>query len=197
MKELVAATTNNNKVKEIKNILTGLRVKILTLDYFGTPPEIVEDGRTFEDNASKKARIISCFTGKLAIADDSGLEVKALGRRPGVRSSRFAGNKASYAENNEKLMRLLKDVPAAKRNARFVCVIAIARDGKVLKTVKGTCSGRIGFELKGKSGFGYDPVFIDPKHGKTFAELGSVIKNKISHRCRALEKVKKALRKLL
>ncbi|MDD5680458.1 MAG: XTP/dITP diphosphatase [Candidatus Omnitrophica bacterium] len=197
MKELVAATTNKDKIREIKKILKDLRVKVLTPDYFGTLPEVAENGNTFEANASKKARIISRFTKTLSIADDSGLEVEALGGRPGVRSSRFAGIHATYPQNNAKLLRLLKGVPAAKRKARFVCVIAIARNGKVLKTVKGTCSGKIGFEPKGKSGFGYDPVFIDPKYGKTFAEIGPRIKNTISHRYRALEKAKKALRKLL
>ena len=123
--------------------------------------------------------------------------VGALGGRPGVRSSRFAGEKATYAENNAKLLRLLKKVPAGKRRARFICVISIAKDGKILKTVKGTCGGRIAFEPSGKSGFGYDPVFIDQKYGRTFAELGSEIKNKISHRYHALEKAKKALKKLL
>lgn len=197
MKELVIATTNKDKVKEIKNILKGLGVKVLTPDKFGAPPMIVENGRTFEDNASKKARIISRFTGKLSIADDSGLIVDALGGRPGVRSSRFAGGGATYADNNAKLLRLLKNVPAGKRKARFVCVIAIARDGEALKTVKGMCSGKIAFQPSGKSGFGYDPVFIYPKYGKTFAELGPGIKNKISHRYRALEKAKKALKDLL
>lgn len=197
MKELVIATTNKDKVKEIKSILKGQGVKVLTPDKFGMPPEIVENGRTFEDNASKKARIISRFTGKLAIADDSGLMVDALGGRPGVRSSRFAGEKATYAGNNAKLLRLLKNVPAGKRKARFVCVVAIAKAGKVLKTVKGMCSGKIAFKPSGKSGFGYDPVFIYPKYGRTFAELGPCIKNKISHRYRALEKAKKALKDLL
>ena len=197
MKELVVATTNKDKIREIKNILKGLGVKVLTPDEFGASPRIVENGKTFKDNASKKARIISRLTGKLAIADDSGLIVDALGGRPGVRSSRFAGEKAAYAENNAKLLRLLKNVPAGKRKACFVCVIAIAKDGKVLKTVKGMASGKIAFEPSGKSGFGYDPVFIDPKYGRTFAELGPEIKNKISHRYRALMKAKQALKKLL
>ncbi len=197
MKELVAATTNKDKIKEIKKILKDLRVKVLTPDAFGSPPEVIEDGRTFEENASKKARIMSRFTDKLAIADDSGLEVEALGGRPGVRSSRFAGEKVTYADNNAKLLRLLSSVPAAKRKARFICVIAIARDGKVLKTVKGVAAGRIALENRGKTGFGYDPIFIAPKYGKTFAELGPEIKNKISHRYRALVKAKRALKKLL
>lgn len=197
MRELVAATTNKDKVKEIKKILKGLGVKVLTPDAFGLPPEVIENGRTFEENASKKARIISRFTGKLAIADDSGLEVEALGGRPGVRSSRFAGEKVTYADNNAKLLRLLSGAPPAKRKARFICVIAIARNGKVLKTVQGAVTGRIAFENRGKKGFGYDPIFIAPKYGKTFAELGPEIKNKISHRYKALDKAKRVLKKLL
>lgn len=197
MKELIAATQNKDKVREIKNILKGARVKILTPDCFGRPPKIAEDGRTFEANASKKAKIMSRFTRHTAIADDSGLEVKALGGRPGIRSSRFAGAGQDYSSNNKKLLRLMKNVPASKRGARFVCVIAIAKDGKVLRTVRGACGGRIAFEMRGKTGFGYDPVFIAPKYGRTFAELGPRIKNKISHRYRALMKARKALKKLL
>lgn len=197
MKELVVATQNKDKVREIRRILKRTRAKLRTPDAFGKAPEVVENGKTFEANASKKARIISRFTGRMAIADDSGLEVKALGGRPGIRSSRFAGSGQDYLANNEKLLRLMKDVPAKKRSARFVCVIAIAKDGKVLKIVKGTYGGRIAFEMRGKTGFGYDPVFISLKYGKTFAELGPKIKNNISHRRRALEKAKKALEKLL
>jgi len=197
VRELVAATRNKDKVREIKKILKNIRVRILTPDAFGKAPKIIEDGNTFEANAAKKAQVISEFTGRMAIADDSGLEVLALDGRPGVRSSRFAGVGQDYLENNKKLLRLMKKVPAKKRKARFVCVIAIAKDGKVLKTVKGTCVGRIAFERRGKTGFGYDPVFIAPEYGKTFAELGPAIKNKISHRYRALEKAAKALKKLL
>ncbi len=197
MKELVVATQNKDKVREIKKILKGVRAKILTPDAFGKAPKIAEDGKTFEANASKKARVISRFTHRMTIADDSGLEVRALDGQPGIRSSRFAGGEQDYLKNNRKLLRLLKDVPAGKRGARFVCVIAIAKDGRVLKTVRGTCSGRIAFKMRGKTGFGYDPVFITPEYGRTFAELGPKIKNKISHRYRALMKAKRALRKLL
>lgn len=197
MKELVVATQNKDKVREIKHILKNMRAKVLTPDVFGRPPKVIEDGKTFEANASKKARIISKFTGRLAIADDSGLEVKALGGKPGVESARFAGVEQNYLKNNKKLLWLLKKVPVKKRGARFICVIAIAKDGRVLRTVKGTCSGRIALQMRGKTGFGYDPVFMSPKYGKTFAELGPKIKNRISHRYRALVKAKRALKKLL
>lgn len=197
MKELVVATTNKDKVKEIRKILSGLGVKVLTPDKFGLLPKIVENGRTFEENAAKKARIISRFTGRMTIADDSGLDVMALGGKPGVRSSRFAGEKQDYLANNEKLLRLMKNIPAGKRTARFVCVIAIAKGGKVLRTVRGEARGIIAFRMRGRTGFGYDPLFISPKYKKTFAELGPRIKNKISHRYRALMEAKRVLRKLL
>lgn len=197
MREIVVATRNKDKVKEIRKILKDLNVKILTLRDFKNIPKVTEDGKTFEENASKKARIISKFTHRLTIADDSGLEVDALGGEPGVKSARFAGKEQNYNKNNTKLLRLLQGVPSRRRKARFVCVISIARDGKVLDVVRGTCSGRIGFEPKGKTGFGYDPVFISPKYGRTFAELGPEIKNRISHRYRALRKVKSSIRRLL
>lgn len=197
MRELVAATRNKDKAREIKSILKDIDIKILDLDDFENVPDIEEDGKTFEENASKKARIISGFTRRAAIADDSGLEVDALGGRPGVKSARFAGDEADYGKNNEKLLRLLKGVPPSGRKARFVCVIAIAKDGKVLDTVKGTCAGWIALGPKGANGFGYDPLFVSPEHGKTFAELASAVKNKISHRYRALSKAKESIKDLL
>ena len=197
MKELVVATRNRHKVKEIKDILKGLKVRVLSLEGFGEAPGVVEDKKTFEENASKKSRIISRFTHRLTIADDSGLEVDALDGRPGVRSARFAGKEQDYLKNNLKLLKLLEKVPYDKRKARFVCVISIAIDGRILDVVRGTCSGRISREMKGKTGFGYDPVFISPYHGKTFAELGPGIKNRISHRYKALKKARKAISRLL
>ena len=197
MKEIVVATRNKDKVKEIRRILKDLNVKIRPLNNFKDIPKIVEDGATFEENASKKAKIISKFTQRLTIADDSGLEVDVLGGKPGVKSSRFAGEEASYNENNAKLLKLLQGVSYSKRSARFVCVISIAKDGKVLNVVRGTCRGKIGFAPKGKTGFGYDPLFVSPKYGRTFAELRPAIKNRISHRYRALEKAKGAIKRLL
>ncbi|MEA3305595.1 MAG: XTP/dITP diphosphatase [Candidatus Omnitrophota bacterium] len=197
MLEVVAATRNKDKAKEIKRILKDLNVRVLTLDNFKKLPQVIESGKTLEENASKKARVISRLIKRFTIADDSGLEVEALNGRPGVRSSRFAGNKASYSENNAKLLRMLKGLPLSKRKAGFACAVSIAKNGKVLRTVRGACSGRIGFTLKGKSGFGYDPLFIVPKYGKTFAQLGPKVKNRISHRYKALKKAGKILKKLL
>ena len=197
MSDLVVATRNIGKVKEIKAILEDMNVEVYSLRDFEEMPEIVEDGETFEENASKKARVISKCTKKLTIADDSGLEVDFLGGRPGVKSSRFSGEEGNYLKNNELLLQLMDGVPKYKRGARFVCVISIAKDGKVLKVVRGTCSGMIAFEMKGKTGFGYDPLFVDPKSNKTFAELGPRVKNKISHRYRALKKAKTAIKRFL
>jgi XTP/dITP diphosphohydrolase len=197
VQEIVIATRNKNKVKEIRSILKDINVRVLSLGEFRNIPKVVEDGNTFEKNASKKSRIVSRFIHKLTIADDSGLEVDALGGRPGVKSSRFAGNQQDYRKNNAKLLKLMQRFPSGKRRARFVCVISIAKEGRVLDVVRGTCSGRIAFKLRGKTGFGYDPVFISPKYGKTFAEIGPKIKNRISHRYRALKKAKSAIKRLL
>ena len=197
MREIVVATRNKDKIKEIRKILKNLNINILSLDCFRNIPKVVENEETFEENASKKARVVSRYTQRLTIADDSGLEVDALNGEPGVKSARFAGKEQDYAKNNSKLLKLLHGVPLSKRKARFVCVISIAKNGKVLKVVKGTCSGKIGFKAKGKTGFGYDPLFISPRHGKTFAELGPNIKNRISHRYRALKKAKYAIKRLL
>ncbi|MBN1871275.1 MAG: XTP/dITP diphosphatase [Candidatus Omnitrophica bacterium] len=197
MSDIVIATRNAGKVKEINAILRGMNATVYSLRDFGDTPEIVEDGKTFEENASKKARIISQCTNKLTIADDSGLEVDFLGGRPGVRSSRFAGEDGDYLKNNKLLLRLMDGVPNYKRGARFVCVISIAQKGKILEVVRGTCTGRIALKMRGKTGFGYDPLFIDPKTNKTFAELGPRAKNRISHRYRALKKARKALKRFL
>jgi len=197
LSSVVIATRNKGKVKEIEKILKELGVKVYSLFDFPDMPKIVENGKTFEDNASKKARVISRHTHMLTIADDSGLEVDYLGGRPGVRSSRFSGKDADYVKNNRLLLNMMEGVPKSKRRARFVCVISIAKNGKVLEVVRGICTGRIGLRLKGQTGFGYDPLFIDPKRDKTFAELGSIIKNKISHRYRALKKAKRAIKRLL
>ena len=193
--EIVLATNNFDKVKEIKHILRGLKIKILTLKNFPRLPEVKENGKTLRENAIKKATKVALQTRRIALADDSGLEVKALKGKPGVYSSRFAGENCTYTDNNRKLLRLMKNILFLKRQARFICVIAIAMpDGKV-KTVTGICKGKIALEVRGKQGFGYDPVFIPGGYKKTFAELGLKIKNKISHRTKALQKAKKILLK--
>ncbi|MBU1148352.1 MAG: XTP/dITP diphosphatase [Candidatus Omnitrophica bacterium] len=193
MMELVVATRNQDKLREIKALLKGLRIKVISLNDFRGVPEVIEDGKTLEANAKKKAVQVSRYLKKLAVADDSGLEVMALGNRPGVYSARFSGKGATYSSNNQKVLKLLKDMPAAKRKACFRCVIAVADRGKVVDIVEGKCRGKIGFEPRGKAGFGYDPIFIPQGHKKTFAEMGIRRKNKISHRSKALVKAKRAI----
>ncbi len=194
---IVLATRNRNKIKEIKKILGDLKAGISSALDFPGLEEVEEDGATLEENASKKAIIVSRFTQQLAIADDSGLEVDALEGSPGVYSARFAGKDATYDDNNKKLLRLMEYVPPKNRTARFVCIVAIAEKGKVKKIIKGTCEGIIAFEPKGKTGFGYDPLFIIPEYSKTFAELGPEVKNKISHRAKAFLETKRFLEESL
>ena len=193
---IVLATRNRYKIKEIKKILGDLKVGISSALDFPGLDEVEEDGATLEENAIKKALVVSKFTNQLAIADDSGLEVDALEGRPGVYSSRFAGENANYNDNNRKLLELMEYIPPKNRTARFVCVVAIADRDKTKKIIKRTCEGIISFQARGKTGFGYDPLFIIPEYNKTFAELGPEIKNKISHRAKAFLETKKFLEKL-
>lgn len=198
MMDIVVATKNRNKIREIKDLLKDLPVNVLSLDDGDWQiPQIVEDGKTFRENAVKKAKIVAEITGKITLADDSGLEVDALGGQPGIYSARFAGENATDRENNLKLLNLMKDVPSDRRGAQFRCVIAIASpDGRV-DVVEGVCRGDIGFSEKGGGGFGYDPIFIPAGYNKTFAELGMTTKNKISHRGKALEKAKLVLERII
>jgi XTP/dITP diphosphohydrolase len=191
LKKLVIATRNRKKKKELQSLLRGRKIQLLTLDDFPNTPKIYEDGTTFEANAVKKAVVTSRYTKALTLADDSGLEVAVLGGKPGVRSSRFSGPGANDKRNIRKLLRLMKDTPPKRRKARFVCNVAIAKDGTLLKLVTGTCAGRIGVEPHGSFGFGYDPVFIALGCSKTFAQVGPRIKNTMSHRARALKKARR------
>ncbi len=190
--ELLVATKNKKKLEEIKEILKGFNLRITSLADYKNFPEIIENGKTFSQNAIIKASIIAQFTGKLVLGEDSGLEVKALGNRPGVFSARYAaggfkGN-ASDKKNNAKLLKELKHLPLKKRHARYRCAVALADKSGLIGVVTGDCKGIIGFAPKGKSGFGYDPLFLIEKYGKTFAELGPEIKHKMSHRYKALKK---------
>jgi len=191
--KLVVATRNKDKLKEIKTLLKGLPIKVISLNSFKDVPEVIEDGKTLEANARKKAIQVSRHLKKLAVADDSGLEVPVFGNRPGVYSARFSGKGATYSSNNKKVLRLLKGTPISKRTACFRCVIAVADKGKVVGIAEGRCRGRIGFEPKGRAGFGYDPIFVPNGHKKTFAEMGLKKKNRISHRGKALVKAKKLI----
>lgn len=196
MLEIVLATKNRHKIREIKKILRGLKVKILSVEDFPDMPEVKENGKTLVANAIKKAREIAGFTGKMALADDSGLEVKALGGLPGVCSARFAGPECRYSDNNKKLLKLMRDISFKKRKAIFKCVMAVAFPGGKVRTVTGVCRGIIARGSRGRHGFGYDPVFIVPQYGKTFAQLGLGIKNKISHRAKALGKIRRILEQM-
>ncbi len=199
MTEILVATYNEKKLRELKALLRAFEgIKVMNLDDLKvTPPIIIEDGKTFRQNAVKKAVTMSEFFSGIVLADDSGLEVSALDGKPGVRSARFARKNATDRENNRKLLNLLVKVPEKKRAARFVCHIALARGGKLLGNFEGTVKGRILPEPKGKNGFGYDPVFIPDSHDKTFAEMAAVYKNRISHRGQALKKLKKAIGRYL
>ena len=184
--QLVLATRNAGKVRELTALLAPLGFTIRSLADYPQLPEVIEDGATFQENAVKKARAVAEATGCLALADDSGLEVDYLGGAPGVFSARFAGAGHDDRANNEKLLRLLQGVPEEKRTARFRCVVAVAiPDGRVF-TAEGVCEGLIATSPRGRGGFGYDPLFYVPGYAKTFAELDPFIKNQISHRGRAL-----------
>ncbi len=199
--KIVLATKNKGKIEEIKYILkeTGIAdvVEICSLSDYPDIPEIAEDGATFSENARKKAEAIAAYTGLTAIADDSGLEVDVLNGAPGIYSARFAGEKAVDSENIRKLLKLIEDIPMEKRGARFVCVISVAVPYTNVILMEGECRGIISEIERGTSGFGYDPVFIVPEYGKTFAELGAEIKNKISHRAVALSKLKTHLKQII
>ncbi|PKK84741.1 MAG: non-canonical purine NTP pyrophosphatase, RdgB/HAM1 family [candidate division Zixibacteria bacterium HGW-Zixibacteria-1] len=186
--QLVLATKNKDKIREIKHLLEELPVTIMTFEDFLDFPDIEETGETLEENAILKARGIAEFTGLAALADDSGLEVDALGGAPGVYSSRYAGPGCTYDDNNRKLLKELEGIPKENRTARFRTVIAIAWDENKVETVEGTVDGFIAGQKTGRDGFGYDPVFFSPPAGKTFAEMTLVEKNKVSHRGKALVK---------
>ena len=193
--EIIVATRNDGKVREIRKALMGLGFCLYALGDFPEVPEMEEDGESFTENALKKARFYSNYFGKLALADDSGLEIKALKGLPGIYSARYAGEKASNQENNQKLLREMAEVPFSRRGAQFQCVIAIvAPDGKEA-IAEGSCKGRIGFKEVGKRGFGYDPLFYLPRYGKTMAQLTLEEKNRISHRGKALRKLRKVIGK--
>ena len=194
--DLVLATRNIHKAKEIRAYLDDLGHRILTLEDFPSIPEIAEDGKSYEENAMKKAEAVSKGTGEMALADDTGLEVDALQGQPGLFSARFAGERVSYADNRRKLLSLMKDTPPSRRTARFRCVMVLAMPGGETRMVEGVVEGSITLEEQGKEGFGYDPVFYLPKLGKTLAQLTMAEKNRISHRGRALKQVRELLKKI-
>lgn len=195
VKRILFATGNQGKMKEVREILADLGVEVISMREAGVSAEIVEDGETFEENAVIKARTIMELTGEVTLADDSGLEIDALGGEPGVYSARYMGADTSYHIKNNDLIRRLSQVPRQQRTARFVCSIAAAfPDGEII-TTDGVIEGLIGYEEAGENGFGYDPIFVVPQLGCTTAQLSDEQKNEISHRGKALRKMKEELRK--
>ena len=189
MKELVVASRNKGKVREIKELLANLPFKVTSLSDYPHIPQIIEDGKTYRANALKKASEVARATGKMAMSDDSGIEVKALRYAPGIYSSRFAGIGASEKVRNKKLFAMLKGVPFSGRQARYRCVIALVNaKGQELGVVQGVCSGYVTTKEQGRNGFGFDPLFLLKRYNKTFGQLPASLKAKISHRARALKK---------
>jgi XTP/dITP diphosphohydrolase len=186
--QLLVATRNRDKLKEIAAILADLELEVISAADRKGLPDIVEDAPTVRDNAIKKAIETAKVAKMLTLADDTGLEVDALAGEPGVRSARYAREKASYHENNKKLIAALHGLPMEKRTARFRCVVAVADENGLVDTVEGICNGVIVEVERGGGGFGYDPLFIPDGQVKTFAELSLDIKNRISHRAKALQK---------
>ena len=198
MTKIIVATGNQNKMKEIREIIKRDDIEFVSLKDEGLQDiEIVEDGKTFEENAVIKAKTIADITKNIVIADDSGLEVDYLDKAPGVYSARYMGEDTPYTIKNNHIIELLKDAKGEERSARFVCVIAcVMPDGETF-TTRGTSEGRIGYEEKGENGFGYDPIFYLPERGCTTAELPPEQKNEISHRGRALKAMYKKLEDIL
>lgn len=193
--KIVFATSNEGKMREIREILKSLNTEILSIKEAGVDVHIVEDGETFEDNAVIKARAVWEKTGGIVLADDSGLEIDYLNGEPGVYSARYMGEDTSYEIKNWNLIHRLNGVPEEKRSARFACVIAAALpDGRIL-TTRGTMEGHIAYEPAGEGGFGYDPILMLPEYGKTSAEITMEQKNEISHRGKALRAMKELLEK--
>jgi len=194
--DLLVATTNHGKFAEVQAFLKGLPLRIVSLRDLANPPAVIEDGATFEANALKKARTLARFSGLLTLADDSGIEVNALGGQPGIFSARYCGAAGNDDANNQKLLRDLAAVPDENRTGRFVCALALcAPDGDGLKewTVRDSCEGRIAFAPAGSNGFGYDPLFFYPPFGKTFGEIDRQTKATVSHRGKALKKLAEML----
>lgn len=190
MKKIIFATQNQGKVKEIKKILEGLPVEVLTMGEAGIDIDIEENGTTFEENAIIKAEALKTYTDAIILADDSGLEVDCLNKEPGVYSARYLGKDTPYEVKNQIILDRIKDVEDEARTARFVCAIAAAgKDIPTMATVA-TIEGHIGHEARGKNGFGYDPIFFINHFEKSTAELSPEEKNKISHRAKALEAMK-------
>ena len=191
--EIVLGTRNHGKIAEFRSLLKGMSLRILSFYDFSNVPPVVEDGRTFQQNAEKKAKVIAKATGRIAISDDSGLEVDFLDGEPGVRSARFIGEKATDKENTRRILKLLDGASWDQRTARFVCVICASDPKGKTICAEGFCNGRISFEMRGSNGFGYDPIFVPDGYQMTMAEMEPGMKNRISHRADAMGKFREVL----
>ena len=192
-RKVIFATSNEGKMKEVRSILEGLDVEVLSMKEAGIFMDVVEDGTTFEENAAIKATAIQKECGEIVLADDSGLEVDYLNKEPGIYSARYMGEDTSYRIKNKSLIDRLEGVEGEDRSARFVCAIAAAFPDGTVEITRGTIEGQIGYEEKGENGFGYDPIFYVPEYGCTTAELTLEQKNEASHRGKALRKMKEII----
>lgn len=188
--KIIFATTNEGKMKEIRMILNDLKYDVISLKEAGIQADIIEDGKTFEENAIIKAKAIMEMTGEIVLADDSGLEVDAMDKAPGIYSARFLGEETSYQIKNQYILDKLQNTPQKDRSARFVCVIACAFPNGDIITKRATIEGFIANDIIGENGFGYDPIFWVPEFNCTSAQLSPELKNKISHRGKALQAMK-------
>lgn len=202
--KIIFATGNAGKMREIREILADMDMEVLSMKEAGVEADIVEDGTTFEENAVIKAKAVARMLeerseeeqgGAIVLADDSGLEIDALNREPGIYSARYLGEDTPYSVKSANLIERLADVPDEDRTARFVCAIAAVMPDREIVTTQGVIEGRIGYEEKGNNGFGYDPIFYVPEYGRTTAQLTEDEKNRISHRGKALEAMKDELKK--
>ena len=191
--KIIMATSNKDKVNEIRQMLAGTDIEIVSLKEVGVSIDIDENGSSFDENAAIKANAVRDMTGQMAISDDSGLVIDYLNGAPGIYSSRFMGEDTPYSEKNAAILEKLQGVPDEQRSARFVCSMAIAYPDGHTQTVQGIMEGRIAHEIAGEGGFGYDPIFYLPEKGCTSAQLTAAEKNAISHRGKALEKLVKIL----
>lgn len=197
MKKIIFATGNQDKMKEIREILSDMDVEVVSMKEAGIHADIVEDGSTFEENAVIKAKTICKMTGEITLADDSGLEIDYLNKEPGIYSARYAGTDTSYDIKNSLLLSRMKGVPDKQRTARFVCAVAAVFPNGDKEVVRGTMEGCIGYEIAGANGFGYDPIFFLPEYGCTSAELAPEKKNELSHRGEALRMMRQIMEKKL
>lgn len=197
MLDLVIATGNRHKFRELARLLRTPGIRVHSLAKFPHLRPVKETGRTFEENAAKKARAVARATKHLALADDSGLEVEALGWGPGVRSARFAGRHGDDRANNDKLLRCLAGVPPSRRRARYRCVLALAGPSGIIALARGVWRGRIAARPRGRQGFGYDPLFVVPRVHRTVGELSAAVKARLSHRADAARRMAPVLRRLV